>query len=82
MKHTKPIAITGGGSAGHVIPALPVADLLLAKGYRVHFIGTRSGLEQSYLGRRELIFHGISAGKLRRYFPCRTSLMCFVSAGL
>ena len=60
--------MTGGGSAGHVIPALPVADLLLAKGYRVHFIGTRSGLEQGYLGRRELIFHGISAGKLRRYF--------------
>lgn len=68
MKHTKPIAMTGGGSAGHVIPALPVADLLLAKGYRVHFIGTRSGLELGYLGRRELIFHGISAGKLRRYF--------------
>ena len=60
--------MTGGGSAGHVIPALPVADLLLAQGYRVHFIGTRSGLEQGYLGDRELIFHGISAGKLRRYF--------------
>ena len=68
MNQAKPIAMTGGGSAGHVIPALPVADLLLARGYRVHFIGTRSGLEQGYLGDRDLIFHGISAGKLRRYF--------------
>lgn len=64
----KPIVITGGGSAGHVIPALPVADALLAEGHTVHFIGTRSGLEQGYLGDRPVIFHGISAGKLRRYF--------------
>ena len=64
----KPIVITGGGSAGHVIPALPVADALLAQGHTVHFIGTRSGLEQGYLGDRHVIFHGISAGKLRRYF--------------
>ena len=64
----KSIVITGGGSAGHVIPALPVADALLAEGHTVHFIGTRSGLEQGYLGDRQVIFHGISAGKLRRYF--------------
>lgn len=65
---SKPIAVTGGGSAGHVIPALPVADALLARGHTVHFIGTRSGLEQGYLGDRPITFHGISAGKLRRYF--------------
>ena len=65
---SKPVVITGGGSAGHVIPALPVADALLARGHAVHFIGTRSGLEQGYLGDRQITFHGISAGKLRRYF--------------
>ena len=65
---SKPVVITGGGSAGHVIPALPVIDLLLAQGTQVHFIGTRSGLEQGYLGQRDVTFHGISAGKLRRYF--------------
>lgn len=64
----KPIVITGGGSAGHVIPALPVVDLLLAQGAAVHFIGTRSGLERGYLGSRDITFHGIAAGKLRRYF--------------
>ena len=63
----KPIVITGGGSAGHVIPALPVVDRLLASGYVVHFIGTRSGLEQGYLAQRKVVFHGIAAGKLRRY---------------
>ena len=65
---TTPIVITGGGSAGHVIPALPVVDRLLASGYVVHFIGTRSGLEQGYLAQREVVFHGIAAGKLRRYW--------------
>ena len=64
----KPIVITGGGSAGHVIPALPVVDLLIGQGAVVHFIGTRSGLERGYLGSRDITFHGIAAGKLRRYF--------------
>lgn len=68
LKSGRPVVITGGGSAGHVIPALPVADALLAKGFDVHFIGTRSGLEQGYLGDRDVHFHGISAGKLRRYW--------------
>lgn len=65
---SKPVVITGGGSAGHVIPALPVVDLLLEQGTTIHFIGTRSGLEQGYLGSRDITFHGIAAGKLRRYF--------------
>ncbi len=62
------VAVTGGGSAGHVIPALPVVDLLLRQGAKVHFVGTRSGLEKGYLGDRAIEFHAIAAGKLRRYF--------------
>ena len=39
------IAVVGGGSAGHVVPALPVIDALLNRQWQIHFIGTRSGLE-------------------------------------
>ena len=40
------IAVVGGGSAGHVVPALPVIDALLNRQWQIHFIGTRSGLEE------------------------------------
>ena len=62
------IAVVGGGSAGHVVPALPIIDELLSRQWQVHFIGTRSGFEQGLLGNRNVEFHGIAAGKLRRYF--------------
>ena len=61
------IAVVGGGSAGHVVPALPVIDALLNRQWQIHFIGTRSGLEERLLGGRQITFHGIAAGKLRRY---------------
>lgn len=59
---------TGGGTAGHVTPNIALIPLLQQKGYSVHYIGRCEGIE------RELIenipgvtYHGISAGKLRRY---------------
>ena len=61
------IAVVGGGSAGHVVPALPVIDELLNRQWQIHFIGTRSGLEERLLDGRQITFHGIAAGKLRRY---------------
>src|SRR3954463_4076586 len=53
------IVIAAGGTAGHVVPALAVADELTAAGARVHFAGTpdraeaelvpRAGYEISFL---------------------------------
>lgn len=60
--------VVGGGSAGHVLPALPVIEALLAAGHPVTFVGTRSGLERSLLSDTPCDFRAISAGKLRRYF--------------
>jgi UDP-N-acetylglucosamine--N-acetylmuramyl-(pentapeptide) pyrophosphoryl-undecaprenol N-acetylglucosamine transferase len=37
--------MAGGGTGGHVIPALAVARELRARGHAVHFIGTRRGIE-------------------------------------
>ena len=41
----KVIAITGGGTAGHIYPALSLASALKEKGYEVIYAGTVSGAE-------------------------------------
>lgn len=64
MKH---LLCTGGGTAGHVIPALPVLERAQAAGARVSFVGSRSGLEARLLADSSVDYHGIAAGKLRRY---------------
>lgn len=39
------ILIMAGGTGGHVFPALAVADVLRANGYRIVWLGTRTGIE-------------------------------------
>ncbi len=68
------VVITGGGSAGHVTPALAVADALQASGAKVSFIGGRSGLEEALVAPRGLAYYGITGGKLRRYFSVQNLL--------
>ena len=45
MKKPASFVMAGGGTGGHVIPALAVARELRLRGYSVRFIGTRRGIE-------------------------------------
>ena len=67
LKHPRRAVVTGGGTAGHVVPSLPVVEALLAMGAEVHFVGSNSGLEERLVAPLGIAYHGISTGKLRRY---------------
>ncbi|MDP9293973.1 MAG: glycosyltransferase, partial [Actinomycetota bacterium] len=45
MRAVPRVVIAAGGTAGHVVPALAVADALRDKGAEVSFLGTRERLE-------------------------------------
>jgi UDP-N-acetylglucosamine--N-acetylmuramyl-(pentapeptide) pyrophosphoryl-undecaprenol N-acetylglucosamine transferase len=78
------IAFTGGGTGGHVFPALAVLDELkpLWNG-RVIWIGSARGMEGAIVRARAVPFYGIPAGKLRRYLSVRNLLdLVKVAAGV
>jgi UDP-N-acetylglucosamine--N-acetylmuramyl-(pentapeptide) pyrophosphoryl-undecaprenol N-acetylglucosamine transferase len=59
----KPLVLMmAGGTGGHVYPALAVATELLARGYRVEWVGTTRGLEHRVVP---------AAGILLHYLPVR-----------
>jgi UDP-N-acetylglucosamine--N-acetylmuramyl-(pentapeptide) pyrophosphoryl-undecaprenol N-acetylglucosamine transferase len=65
----KRIVFTGGGTAGHVTPNIALIEPLLREGWDVHYIGSKSGMEKALIAAlSEVTYHGISTGKLRRYF--------------
>lgn len=64
---SKKIILTGGGTAGHVMPNLALARLLKERGWQVEYIGS-NGIERQLVSLHGILFHVIAAGKLRRYF--------------
>jgi UDP-N-acetylglucosamine--N-acetylmuramyl-(pentapeptide) pyrophosphoryl-undecaprenol N-acetylglucosamine transferase len=58
------VLLAGGGSGGHVFPALAVGDELRARGWRVSFVGMAGGMEERLVAERGLPFHGLPAKPL------------------
>ncbi len=64
--------MAGGGTGGHVIPALAVAGELRARGHTVRFIGTRRGLESRLVPAANFPLDFIEIGGLKRVGLRRT----------
>lgn len=64
----KKIILTGGGTAGHVIPNIAIISKLKEKGYEVIYIGSKDGIEKKLVESEGIKYYGVSTGKLRRYF--------------
>lgn len=67
----KKIILTGGGTAGHVVPNLALLPKLYALGFQVEYIGGKDGMEKKLAEEAGLKYYGISAGKLRRYMDIK-----------
>lgn len=72
------IGITGGGSAGHVVPALAVADRLPERGAtELVFFGRAESIEHEYAVKAGLAFRPVPSAGLKRYGSWSNLLMPF-----
>jgi UDP-N-acetylglucosamine--N-acetylmuramyl-(pentapeptide) pyrophosphoryl-undecaprenol N-acetylglucosamine transferase len=69
-KKQKTIILTGGGTAGHVIPNLAIATEIrkLAPNAKIFYIGSKNDLEKKLVQQAKIKYFAICTGKLRRYF--------------
>ena len=65
---TRCIVLTGGGTAGHVMPNLALVEGLQQAGFAVEYIGSVGGMEEGLVKDAGLPYTAIRSGKLRRYF--------------
>lgn len=68
------IVLTGGGTAGHVTPNIALIHELREQGWIIDYIGSADGVEKKMISSLNVPFHGVSSGKLRRYFSWKNFL--------
>lgn len=61
----KKIILTGGGTAGHIMPLLALLPKLTAK-YEVHYIGRSEGMEKELTAGENVIYHSVDCPRLTR----------------
>lgn len=68
------IAIAGGGTGGHVLPALSVIEELERRNISMEllWIGSKNGIEGNEARARGIPFRTVSTGKFRRYPDLKT----------
>src|SRR5262252_10274482 len=57
---TGTVMITTGGTGGHIFPGLAVAAKLVARGWRVFWLGTREGMEARLVPQHGVDFESVS----------------------
>lgn len=67
------VVIAGGGTGGHISPAIAVAHELRRRTVvELQWIGSDGGFERRAAKEHAIPFHTVSTGKLRRYFSWTT----------
>ncbi len=61
------IIVTGGGTAGHINPAIDIAKKYIELGYKVIYVGNSGNMEERLVSKQENIrFENINSPKLKR----------------
>ncbi|MES2744296.1 MAG: undecaprenyldiphospho-muramoylpentapeptide beta-N-acetylglucosaminyltransferase [Bdellovibrionota bacterium] len=60
------IVLTGGGTAGHVMPHIAMIPAYKKWGWQLTYIGS-AGIEKALIEKEAIPYHTIATGKLRRY---------------
>lgn len=63
------IVLSGGGTAGHINPALALAEVLKERGHEVYFAGTPTGVEAVLVQAEGIPFKGFEASGFDRKHP-------------
>jgi UDP-N-acetylglucosamine--N-acetylmuramyl-(pentapeptide) pyrophosphoryl-undecaprenol N-acetylglucosamine transferase len=64
----KTLIFTGGGSGGHVVPALTIIKKINQHNeFDIHYVGGITSIERDLVKDFKLTYHPIHTGKLRRY---------------
>ncbi|HET6473862.1 MAG TPA: undecaprenyldiphospho-muramoylpentapeptide beta-N-acetylglucosaminyltransferase [Pseudomonadales bacterium] len=71
MTRPRHVLFTGGGSAGHVVPNLPLIAHFAAAGSAISYVGSKEGPEAGLIAPLGVPFYAIRSGKLRRYWSWR-----------
>ncbi|MBL8221039.1 MAG: glycosyltransferase, partial [Bryobacterales bacterium] len=64
--HKLPFLLTGGGTGGHVIPAIAVARELRRRGHHPFFVGTKEGMESKLVPKESFPIEYVEIGGLKR----------------
>ncbi len=63
------IVLSGGGTAGHINPALALADVLTERGHEVLYAGTPTGVEARLVKQAKIPFTAFEASGFNRNHP-------------
>ena len=60
------IIITGGGTGGHLFPALSIGDSLEKKGFSIIYIGSKFGIENQYFKKSKIKYYLLNIKGIHR----------------
>lgn len=67
----KRIVLTGGGTAGHVMPNLALLPELRKRGWEVLYVGSYDGMERALIEDQQIPYYPVATGKFRRYLSAQ-----------
>ncbi len=80
MKNRK-IVLTGGGTGGHVFPALAMAEELKKRGYELRYVGSQRGMEARLVPQSGIPFFTVQTGAVKNQKIFTIIKTCFKLIG-